>query len=407
MRIEEHLALAGELEFIQCGQVDGAQGCDLAVQSVDFALKAADADVAFLDGFRHGLQVGLRIGQQCGVLLQAQARCLFLELELGDAGAQRVERAFELHAALVAGAQLGGEVVVFTALGGQGFLALHLRLQRLLQAALRRSVGQAGQLVASTLLFVSQCGGLLGGGFDGARQLAPACLQTALRERGLLRLALQRALLFAAGGELALGFDHAVAQLGLALLAVGQLHIEFFKACLSGHAALLQVGQLRLHLGQVAIDLLAAGTGLLGQLGQAQGFHLQLMGAALRFGRFASCCHQALRGVGVGRLCTDQGGARFVGDQGLGAQLFFEVLDLLRAGEQAGLFGVLCVKTHAVGADGMACGHKHHFARLKRAAAGERVIERGRGIAALQPVNQHGAQAGILKAQQVRQAGVG
>ena len=39
---------------------------------------------------------------------------------------------------------------------------------------------QAGQLVASTLLFVSQCGGLLGGGFDGARQLAPACLQAAL-----------------------------------------------------------------------------------------------------------------------------------------------------------------------------------------------------------------------------------
>ena len=340
-------------------------------------------------------------------MLQAQARCLFLELELGDAGAQRVERAFELHAALVAGAQLGGEVVVFTALGGQGFLALHLRLQRLLQAALRRSVGQAGQLVASTLLFVSQCGGLLGGGFDGARQLAPACLQTALRERGLLRLALQRALLLAAGGELALGFDHAVAQLGLALLAVGQLHVEFFKACLSGHAALLQVGQLRLHLGQVGVDLLAARAGLLGQLGEAQGFHLQLMGAALRFGRFASCCHQALRGVGVGRLCTDQGGARFVGDQGLGAQLFFEVLDLLRAGEQAGLFGVLCVKTHAVGADGVACGHKHHFARLQRAAAGERVIERGRGIAALQPVNQHGAQAGILKAQQVRQAGVG
>ena len=110
------------------------------MQAVDFALQALHAHVAIGDGFLHGLQVGLRVGQQRGVLLQAQARGLFLELEFGDALAQRVQRAFELHAALVAGAQFGRQVVIFAALGGQGLFPVHLQVQRLLQSALRRCV---------------------------------------------------------------------------------------------------------------------------------------------------------------------------------------------------------------------------------------------------------------------------
>ena len=68
---------------------------------------------------RHRFEVGLRVGQQLRVLLEAQARGLLLELELGDALAQRVELALELQAALVAGAQLGGQVVVLAARGAQ------------------------------------------------------------------------------------------------------------------------------------------------------------------------------------------------------------------------------------------------------------------------------------------------
>ena len=75
--------------FIQRGQVDGAQRGNFAVQAVDFALQALQAHVAVGDGFFDGLQVGLGVGQQRGVLLQAQARGLFLELEFGDALAQR------------------------------------------------------------------------------------------------------------------------------------------------------------------------------------------------------------------------------------------------------------------------------------------------------------------------------
>ena len=88
-------------------------------------------------------QIGLRIGQQLGILLKAQARGLFFELELGDALAQRVKLALELQAALVAGAQLAGQVVVLAALGAQIGLALQLDVQRALQARLRRRIGQA------------------------------------------------------------------------------------------------------------------------------------------------------------------------------------------------------------------------------------------------------------------------
>ena len=88
-------------------------------------------------------QVSLRVQQQLGILLKTQARRLFLELELGDALAQGVKLAFQLQAALVAGAQLGGQIVILTALGAQVGFPLELDVQRVLQPALRRGIGQA------------------------------------------------------------------------------------------------------------------------------------------------------------------------------------------------------------------------------------------------------------------------
>ena len=140
----------------------------------------------------------------------------------------------------------------------------------------------------------------------------------------------------------------------MALLAVGQLHVQFLEAAFGRDAALLQLLQQRIDFGQVAGDLLAAGAGLLGQLRQAQGLDLQFMGAALRLGGFAARRHQALRSVGVGGLGAHQRRARFFGDQRLGAQLLFQVLDLLLARQQAGLLGVLRVEAHAVRGDGVA-----------------------------------------------------
>lgn len=266
-----------------------------------------------------GGQVGARLFQQSGVLLQAQARGLLLELEFGDALAQRVQRLLQLLAAFVAGAQLVGQVVIFAAARGRGLLALHLQIQRVLQAALGGGIGQAREFVLRALLLVGQRAGLLAGRLYGAAEFAPARLQAAPREGGLLGLALQRAQLLARFVQAPLGLQHLVAQLGMALLAVGQLHVQFLEAGFGRHAALLDVGQLGLDLGQVGADLGIARAGLLGQLRQAQGLDLQLMGAALRFAGLAPGADQALRGLGIGAFGTHQGRARFVGDQRLGA----------------------------------------------------------------------------------------
>jgi hypothetical protein len=143
---------------------------------------------------------------------------------------------------------------------------------------------------------------------------ARARLQAALGETGLLGLALQAALLLARLGQLALGLDHALVQLGVALLAVGQLHVELFKAAFGRDAALLQVFQLGIDLGQVGLRSARCGHGSARPAASgAARFHLQLMRAALAFGGFAAHVHQALRRVGVGRLGADQGAAGFFG----------------------------------------------------------------------------------------------
>ena len=187
----------------------------------------------------------------------------------------------------------------------------------------------------------------------------------------------------------------------MALLAVGQLHVQFFKTRLRGDAALLKVAQLRLDLGQIGANLLAARPGLLGQLRQAQGLNLQLVRAALGLAGLAARGHQALRRVGVQALGTHQRRARLLSDQCLGTQFLLQVFDLLRPGQQAGLLGVLRIKTHAVRAHGMAGCHIDGLARLQLRAAVQRIVQRLRGVAALQPVHQHGVQPGVVHAQQI------
>jgi hypothetical protein len=65
--------------------------------------------------------------------------------------------------------------------------------------------------------------------------------------------------------------------LGVALLAVGQLHVQFLETAFGRDPALLQLREQGIDFGQVGPDLLTAGPGLLGQLGQPQCLHLQLV----------------------------------------------------------------------------------------------------------------------------------
>src|SRR6185369_9287563 len=136
-------------------------------------------------------------------------RRLFLELEIRDALAQRVELALELEPPFVAGSQLGSEIVVLAAFGTQRLLSLELQGQRALQASLRRGVGQARKFFPGSLFLDRNVLRLLGRSFDGALQLGLARFDRTLRELRFLRLPLQAALLLAAFGQLALGLDHA------------------------------------------------------------------------------------------------------------------------------------------------------------------------------------------------------
>ena len=403
LRVEELLALAGGGELFQRRQVHGAQGRDVAVQAVDLALQARQLDVALLDGQAHRRQVGLGIGQQLAVLLESQPRGLLLELEIGDALAQRIEIAFELQAPLVAGAQLGRQVVVFAALGAQRLFALQFQRQCALQSGLGRRIRKPGQFFARPLFLHGDRCSLLGRGLDGALQLAAARLDRTLRKLRFLGFPLQAALLLAALRQPALGLDHLVAELGMALLAVGQLHVQFLEPRLGGDAAFLQRFQQGVHFRQVARDLVAAGAGLLRQLGQPQRLHLQRVRAGLGFGRFAPRGHEALRRIAVGGVGSNQGGARLLGHQRLRPQLLLEILDFLLPRQQARLLRVLRVKAHAVRGDRMPARDEDRFAVAQLLAGGQRFLEAGGRVTAVQPIRQQRLLAGIVQPQQVGQ----
>ena len=257
----------------------------------------------------------------------------------------------------------------------QAFFAVGLQRQRVLQPTLGGGGRQAGLLVDGAGVFVLQRAALLLRGVDGARQLGAACGEAALGKLRFLGLALQAALLLAAGAQAALGVYHRITQLGFTLLAVGQLGIEFFKARLGLGAALLQFVELGMDFRQVGIDLLAALLRLLGLLRQAQGVHLQLVRLRLCLAGLAAGTLQALGGILVLGLGTRQRAACRVTKQLLGAQCFVKLLDLLRARQQTGLLGVLRVKIHAVRAHAVAVGQVQRLARHQLAAQGPGVVE--------------------------------
>ena len=145
-----------------------------------------------------------------------------------------------------------------------------------------------------SLRFSRQRVRLLCGRFNGTRQLGPTRIQAAHGKSRFVGLTLQTALLFATFIQFALCPHHAFVKLGMPFLGIGELHVELFKTTLCRHPALLQVAQKGIHLGQVVGNLRTAHTGLLGQLAQSQGFHLQFMSPVLALCRFAPHHHQTL-----------------------------------------------------------------------------------------------------------------
>jgi hypothetical protein len=155
------------------------------------------------------------------------------------------------------------------------------------------------------------------------------------------------------------------------------------------------------HLGQISSKLCAACTGLLGQLCQPQRFHLECMGTALAFGRFAAGLHQSLRRIRIGRFGSYQGRARLLANKRLGAQLLFKIFNFLRACQQTGLLRIRGVKAHAMGGHRVTLLDKQGVTRLKLATQGQRFFHTLRHKSTLQPVHQHRFEARVVHTQQV------
>ena len=175
------------------------------------------------------------------VLRAAQLRRLLFELQLGDALAQRLQAALEQSgAARRLRAQLGVRSSYSLRCAASAASRSQLQRQRGLQAGLRRRVVERAPArraaappparwppPAAAAVSMARC--------SSARRAASVrdC------ELRLLRLALQCALLLARRGQRALGGDHRLVELGMALLGVGQLHVELFEARFAGGAALV------------------------------------------------------------------------------------------------------------------------------------------------------------------------
>ena len=199
------------------------------LQALNLSLQTGQAHLAFGQAGGQFIQVRFGLRQEAVELLVAQSRGLFFELEVGDALAQGLQLVLEFQAALVAGAQGGGQAVIAGALGCQRLLALQLQGQGILQAGGCGRVVQLQQLGLRRVQLLLQGGALLLGGLHGARQLSQARLHAALGKLRLLGLALQRAVLVTPLGELALGVQHLVIQRGVGLLGLGQLFVQGFK----------------------------------------------------------------------------------------------------------------------------------------------------------------------------------
>ena len=88
----------------------------------------------------------------------------------------------------------------------------------------------------------------------------------------------------------------------------------------------------------------------------------------------------------------------------LRAPLAVEVFDLLRARQQAGLFGVGRIEGHGMLRHGVAFARHDHFAVGQARALRQRFVYRRSRIDTLQPVAQQRLQARVTQAQQVGQA---
>ena len=233
-----------------------------------------------------------------------------------------------------------------------------------------------------------------------ALQLGLTGQQAAGRELAFLGAALGLALAVAGLCEHAFGGDHRLVEVGVALLGVGQLQVEFLEAGLAGGAAFLDALVLFVERGQVLAQARRGGVGGVEQLGGARQLDLQAMGTGAQALGAATGLGQLRRHLGVLLVGAAAGGACLVAEQLLRAALAFEVFDLLRACQQAGLLAVGGVEAHRVPAHGVAGLGDDELAMLELVALRQRALQIGGGVDTIEPVGQQGPETARFEAQQ-------
>ena len=124
----------------------------------------------------------------------------------------------------------------------------------------------------------------------------------------------------------------------------------------------------------------------------------------LRRRAFLAAGRQALGSVAAFGLGANQAALRLVEQNRLRPRLLLEVLDLLGPRQQSRLLRIGRIEAHRELADGMPFAGHDHFAVGEAGAGGERRVEIGRGVDALEPVAEQRGQARVAEMQQIGQA---
>ena len=344
LRVEEGLALARGRQLVERGQVDRAERGDLAVDAVDLALQARAASRRPPRcRLRQRLEVDLRPRQLLEVLRAAELRGLLLELQLGDALAQRLQAALDAPgAARRRGAAAASGRRTRCACAPSAASRSSLQRQRGLQAGLRGGVGQARQLVAAAASPTARW----------PRAAAPRSRWRAAARRAAPPARATRTAPPAPGAPAraaARAPRRACARRRSPRRRARRGAPAWSASCMSSSSKRASpVARRSSSSSSWRVDL--------GQFARRAGRAARCVCSASCVRRSSSTCSwcarvcasaglaaragQPLRGLGVGRLGAHQRAARLVGDQRLGAQLALEVLDLLRARQHAGLLGV-------------------------------------------------------------------
>ncbi|KGD44404.1 hypothetical protein DO72_5716 [Burkholderia pseudomallei] len=397
LRIEEHLALARGRELVERRHVDRAERVDRVVDPRDLALQVRRLHVRHELFLQRGL-VDLGRRELLGELLARHTRRLLLQLQLGDAIAQRLQRALGGEPRLVGRAQLRREIVELRARGAERLLLRRAHFERVLQAGVRGLLVDRLELRARILQRRRDALGLLVRDLDRALQLVDAVRGLARGEArvGGRALALAR-LLARVRQRLVERFERELIVLE-ARLQFGELGVVALEIRLRLRAQRTLLLDLRADLLEFLADLRAALRIALVRLRELEHVHLQRVHALRRTLGLRAHFGQRLRRLRVCRFRSDRRRLRLVGQERLRAHLARQVLDFLRAREHARLLGVGRVELHARARDDVARLHDERAALRQLHARGERLREVVGDEHRAEPIVEHRAQARVVDA---------